>query len=394
MDLQFEQKQLFETLLDIDQAELSGALIINNGNDLFYTYFRNGYVVFAVQVVGATQRPMELNRRQAIQLGRIPSGVLRFDGSAEPPLVHEWQMRAADLILEAARACTDEEALKREIGDLRQVLPAVFDLETRTRGLLLTPTEAELVAELNVPTMINQLITKLGKPIVETLRSIHALRSAGILDAPHATIGTGELQSSSALAQEMKPQMAQKAEPVRPTEKALEKSLNESRKATKINTAKLQQLAGVKIRSMSGGDQQGEGQATSESEQFFHQGKLALKSGNVIGAEALFRKALEIAPEHTAYLYFLGRLLARQPKKYKEAEGMLIKACGNDLTGVEPRLALADLYEAMGNKEKVETLLNSVLKVEPDNEVAKRKLAEINKGSSWALGGLLDKLRK
>src|SRR5688572_14860580 len=108
MDAQFDQKILFEMLRDIDQAEMSGALILNTGEESFHIFFQSGGVIYAREVITATQKVIELSQRQALHLGRVRKGVFSFNGAAEPPVRNNWQLRAAELILEAARLITDE----------------------------------------------------------------------------------------------------------------------------------------------------------------------------------------------------------------------------------------------------------------------------------------------
>jgi uncharacterized protein HemY len=95
------------------------------------------------------------------------------------------------------------------------------------------------------------------------------------------------------------------------------------------------------------------------------------------------RKAVEMVPDHSPYLTALGRLLVKSPRRQKEAEGLLMKACSEDMSAIEPRLLLGDMYEAAGMKAKAETVLKSVLNIDPDNKAAQTKLAALKGGSSW-----------
>src|SRR5205823_4521788 len=116
---------------------------------------------------------------------------------------------------------------------------------------------------------------------------------------------------------------------------------------SKIDTGKLAALAGVKIRS-SGERPERVSEGGSESDKCFKQGRLALRMGNIAGAEILLRRAVSLQPDRVLYLFWLGHLLAKIPKKRREAEGLLLRACSNDAMAVDPRLALAELYEENG----------------------------------------------
>src|SRR5262249_18998412 len=142
MDALFDRKILFENLRTIDQAEISGTLKLSTGADDFYLYFQSGEVVFAMASLLGGSHSMELSREQALQLGYFTKGTLSFDGSTEPEHQYEWRLRAAELVLDAARKLNNEDQLHKEIGDLQQTLQPVFDLEGRARNLSLTEAES------------------------------------------------------------------------------------------------------------------------------------------------------------------------------------------------------------------------------------------------------------
>ncbi|MEW6732180.1 MAG: DUF4388 domain-containing protein [Acidobacteriota bacterium] len=410
MDAQFNQKILFETLREIDQAEMSGVLMLNTGNDTFYIYFQTGKVICAFEALPGGQRAIELNRRQVLQLGRLVDGMMRFDTAAQPPQRRDWQIRALELILEAARKTEDEAIWHEEFGDLRYVLQPVFNIEERTHGLLLTQEEVAILNEMEQPIPIKQLITHSGFPLEVVRRSLYALRAAGIIESPQPPAASEEVEKSfvaTPVSSVERPPLAQpvpppaqavqafRASPVPTPSAKSESAFREQTRNSKINTGKLEALAGVKIRS-SGGRNDAAGEANTESENFFRQARSALNMGNMAGAEALLRKAVSLAPEHQPYLLALGRLLAKSAKRQREAEGFLLKACGNDPFAVEPRMVLADLYESLGMNAKAETMLKSVLNIDSNHETAKRKLNDLTGGSSWktGLGGLLNRWKK
>src|SRR5262249_26458555 len=147
-------------------------------------YFQSGEVVFAMASLLGGSHSMELSREQALQLGYFTKGTLSFDGSTEPEHQYEWRLRAAELVLDAARKLNNEDQLHKEIGDLQQTLQPVFDLEGRARNLSLTEAESSILSAIEESITIADLIVKANRPTLETLRSLYALMSAGIIDRP------------------------------------------------------------------------------------------------------------------------------------------------------------------------------------------------------------------
>jgi len=165
MNSQPDQKLLFETIYDIDQAEMSGALMMNTATHTYWLYFQSGFTVFVLEAITNSQQANELNRKQALDLlGRIAVESFVFDGAAEPPEHHNWQLRASELILEAARLTTDESRLRGELGDLNQVFEPIFNLEERVRKLFLTQSEVAVLSQLDSPISIRNMIARLGRP--------------------------------------------------------------------------------------------------------------------------------------------------------------------------------------------------------------------------------------
>lgn len=403
MDALFDRKILFENLRTIDQAEISGALKLSTGSDDFYIYFQSGEVVFAMASLLGGAHSMELSREQALQLGYFTTGRLSFNGSTEPEQRYDWRLRAAELVLDAARKIKNADQLYGEIGDLGQILQPVFDLENRTRILSLTEEETTIISAIEESISITDLIAKVNSPAVETLRSIYALMSAGILDRPSLLTDYDEVEFEFAEAAPS-PEPAQQqpvsfrhtgslpkviptaravpmTEPVAAQPSCAAPDPN-TLKRQKIDTGKLQALAGVKIRSSGGREQSNE--TIAESTKYYQQGCAMVKAGNIAAGEALLRKTVSLDPENPLYLFQLGRLLSKMPKKQKEAEGLLLKACGNDATAVEPRLALAELYEKFGMKARAEAVLKGVLNIDPKHEGAKNRLKQLQGGyGSW-----------
>lgn len=407
MDALFDEKFLFEMLRDIDQAEMSGAFKVSNEVARCDIYFQSGTVVYACQVL-ATGECVDLSQPQVSKLVLPKKGKFQFDGSLEAPKENEWRLRAANLILTTARS-VEEDLLKAEYNNPEQlIIGPVFDVINRTQGMLLSPLEFSVLSMLESPIPIARLVVALGLPEREILTSIYVLCAAGILDAPTESAECEEpvetqafttaVAAPSPVQSYMSPPVANPSTsiPIASTYAApstattsQSQSSSYSGRRSRLNTGALEKLAGIKIRSMTGNSV--EQTSNSEAEKYYQQGIGAFRSGNIAVAETMLRRAVELVPEKVNYLTTLGRLLARLPQRKKEAEGFLMEACSLDLTAVEPRLVLAELYEASEKRSEAKTLWQSILNINPENKTAQQKMAEFNK-SSWS--GLLNRWLK
>ncbi|MBI4852691.1 MAG: hypothetical protein HY819_12925 [Acidobacteria bacterium] len=198
--------------------------------------------------------------------------------------------------------------------------------------------------------------------------------ATGPLSLP--TSATGPLTLPPSAQPVFQAQAVQAAEPSPAITRPLEHPKPSSSK--KINTAKLEALAGVKIRSSTGAKQ---GEVNEQAEQAFIQGKQLLRTSDVRRAEISFRQAVEISPDTPKYLLALALLLIKRGAR-KDAEGLLIRCCELEPTAIEPRLQLAGIYEQSNLTEKAEQMYKSVLNIDPEHPVAKEKLNK-KESSIW-----------
>lgn len=85
--------------------------------------------------------------------------------------------------------------------------------------------------------------------------------------------------------------------------------------------------------------------------------------GDLVGAEAAFRRALEIDPE--AYPNFYGYIALNYLNQPAEAVGYLEKAVARDPLWVEPRSILAEALSAVGRVDEALEMLHSAIELEP-----------------------------
>lgn len=362
-------------------------------------------------------------------------GEYSFDGSKTADHEYKVQIRALDVLINGIRSIDDEEYIRSAIGELSQVTHPVPDLMSRTRRLNLSQLEAFILTLIDRSKSVQTLIKESGVPELDALKALYALLAAGILDpleepepapqfiAPEASFvfeagenvpqppptpqvfaATPVFEAPSA----SNPRVSGAFKKLSPLDQAythLEAAQREAPQPTlpatppkkkRIDTAKLEAIAGVKIRSSSQRDFGTPKKVSEEemrAEQWFVQGKQCLRIGDIRRAETLFRQATELMPNKAKYLLALAMLIAKRPSERKEAEGLLLRCCELEPNAIEPRMQLAVMYENSGQNEEAEQLYRSVLSIQPNHPVASSK---VKKGSIWNqdVGSLFNKFLK
>lgn len=331
-------------------------------------------------------------------------GEYTFDDSKTADHEFKTQIRALDILAEGIRRIRDDDDIRTSIGDLSQLVRPVKDIQARTRRVTLNPLEGFVVSQIDRVKNIKTLIAGCGRPEMEVLRSLYVMLATGVLDpleegveppAPPRT-GTAPLRAQAVPAPTASLPRASgawtKLSPLDQTFSTLqtaqrqevEKRMDEAmrNKNSKINTAKLEALAGIKIRSSAGPPQQ-QSEGDARAEQWFVQGKQSLRMGDMRKAEALFRQCSEALPDKAKYLLALAMLLMKRPTGRKEAEGLLLKCCELEPQAIEPRIQLAGIYEQQGLAAKAEMLYKSVINIDPDHPVASQKVKKED-NSLWS----------
>jgi tetratricopeptide (TPR) repeat protein len=105
-------------------------------------------------------------------------------------------------------------------------------------------------------------------------------------------------------------------------------------------------------------------------------GRLAYLTVDMDGAEAAFRKALTLDPTAFEPLLWLGTLL-REEGKDTEARAFLERATQSRPHEIRVRYQYALLYSGEGDDQRAATMLQSLIKDEPDFTEAHRSLSTI-----------------
>ena len=117
----------------------------------------------------------------------------------------------------------------------------------------------------------------------------------------------------------------------------------------------------------------------SIAEQNFSKAKELSVAADYYGAIVLLKQAVHFAPDHAEAWYLLGACQERNPKWRREAAESYQRALSIDPNNVDALISLGDLYRGEGLPSRAQNCYEDVLKIAPENEEAKRRLAAIKK---------------
>jgi hypothetical protein len=430
---QFDRKFYIDFLRDIDDAGSSGILRLRQNRSLKALFFESGHLVFAISNLPDEelgQHLVNIGRISTAQLKAVQAQVNRtlpltqllmqqnlishgelaqaehevitgiavscfhwdegeytFDGSKTADHEFKTQLRPLDILIEGIRQLRDEDYIRKALGEQSQIIRPIADIYERTKRVNLNRVEGYILSTIERPKTVANLITETGRPEIEVLRSLYALLATGVLDpleeanyipipiqGQPVTPPTASLPRISGAFSKLSP-LDQTYNTLNSTQKQspMKAPAELKRNMSKINTGKLEALAGIKIRSSSGPPPR-ETEEENRAEQWFIQGKQLLRVGDLRRAESCFKQASEMFPDKAKYLLGLALLIVKRPTSRKEAEGLLLRCCELEPQAVEPRMQLANIYEQLGVASKAEQLYKSVLSIDPTHALALEKL--------------------
>lgn len=117
----------------------------------------------------------------------------------------------------------------------------------------------------------------------------------------------------------------------------------------------------------------------SIAEQNFAKAKELSIAGDYYGAIVLLKQAVQFAPDHASAWYLLGACQERNPKWRREAAESYQRALAIEPNNPDALISLGDLYRSEGLISRAQNCYEDVVKIAPENEEAKRRLAAIKK---------------
>ena len=117
----------------------------------------------------------------------------------------------------------------------------------------------------------------------------------------------------------------------------------------------------------------------NRAESSFRKGVAAAKQGQIQQALRSFAEAASMEPRCARYRAEYGRTLTADPKTRRIAEIELKAAIALEPNNISYRVALAELYKALGLRKRAEGELQRALTVDPKNAAARTLLASLKK---------------
>ena len=117
----------------------------------------------------------------------------------------------------------------------------------------------------------------------------------------------------------------------------------------------------------------------SIAEQNFTKAKELVGQGDYYGAIVLLKQAVHFLPDHGDAWYLLGACQERNPRWRRDAAESYQMALSVDPNNVEALISLGDLYRAEGLISRAQTCWEDALKISPENQQAKARLAALKK---------------
>lgn len=117
----------------------------------------------------------------------------------------------------------------------------------------------------------------------------------------------------------------------------------------------------------------------SIAEQNFTRAKELSVAGDYYGAIVLLKQAVQFAPDNADAWYLLGSCQERNPKWRRDAAESFQMALSVNPDFVDAIISLGDLYKTEGLTSRAQTCYEDALKIQPENQQAKSRLAGLKK---------------
>jgi tetratricopeptide (TPR) repeat protein len=115
------------------------------------------------------------------------------------------------------------------------------------------------------------------------------------------------------------------------------------------------------------------------AEQNFMKAKELATAGDYYGAIVLLKQTVNFVPDHADAWVLLGSCQERNPRWRRDAAESFQMALSANPNNTDALISLGDLYRAEGLITRAQTCYEDVLKIAPENEQARSRLAAIKK---------------
>ena len=376
--------------------------------------------------------PAQIGRLRTSQIADILRAALlwtegdwQFDARVRVTARNRVNVETRHLLLESTRHLPGRYIESRFANRRERVAAA----EHNDHSLKLSPSEALVLSRVTAPISINDLLALGGMREEETLRALYALTTAGLLrratsSAPNTSNAPGRgrtvsenleeflarienasdyyetlnidraatadhiknsyhalarsyhpdrfHQSSAGVRSRIESAFARIAHAYEVLHDASERTLYDERLKTTgaTDTHHVSVPAGPKAKPKETGNE-------DRAEASFQQGLSAIKQNQLQYAVRLFAEAASLEPRRARYRAEYGRALIGDPQTRRLAEIELQAAIALEPTNVSYRVALAELYKALGLRRRAAGELQRALMTDPKSDAARKLLASL-----------------
>lgn len=372
---------------------------------------------------------------QFLPLFSLDEGTAAFtEEAALDPDKRVFLTSTAVLVLEGIRSITNGLVLRRSLGDLKREVAITSDSRFEIDAIPLTDAERRVVLALEQPMTLESLLKHFPNESVlaaraaiamltlgiygevaytshdemanadEMLRDLEILAQIGsndqrslravgfsrqlthldhyqVLDVPRAANRTQILSAAEARRRSYDP--ATYPAVMRDAITTIQKRIDEA-VLTLVDVSRRQSYDNLLARRTSGTFRTGEEvqrrmTQRSIAEQNFAKARELSVAGDYYGAIVLLRQAVKFVPEHAEAWYLLGSCQERNPKWRREAAESFQQALSIDPNHLDALISLGDLYRSEGLTSRAQSCYEDVLKIAPENQQAKSRLAALKK---------------
>jgi tetratricopeptide (TPR) repeat protein len=370
--------------------------------------------------------------QQFVPLFSLDEGTAAFhDDEPLPPDRRIFLPSTAALVIDGVRAITNGLVLRRSLGDLKRSIELVRHSRFTLDAMPLSPAEQQIANALQAPMPIDaflkqfphesvmaakvvisllalgvfgqveerapqpqvtfddmqrdlELLAAIGSNDQRSLRTVafsrqlQALDHYQVLDVPRAATRAQIINAADLLKRKYDPNTFPPI--VRDSVLTIHRRADEALSALRDPTQRASYDRLLQNRPQAG-EAPMEQRLTQRSiaEQNYTKAKELTANGDYYGAIVLLRQAVRFAPDHALAWQLLGTCQERNPRWRRDAVESYQTALSIDPNLIEAMLALGELYRHEGLGSRALSCFEDALKIDPENETAKRLLAGVRK---------------
>ena len=371
-----------------------------------------------------------------IPLFSLDEGTTAFNEDEPiPPEKRVFLQSTAALILEGIRSITNGLVLRRSLGDLKREIVPEHESRFTIDSIALTDDERRIASSLDQPQTIEGFLRHFATESVSAARVVIGMLALGVFttvvehgprEQPTAdfadmqrdlellaAIGSSDQRSLRAVALSRQltsldhyqfldvPRAATRAQIIAAAERMkkiydpmtfplivresvqlIERRVDEAMNALKDATRRAAYDRALTQPGQRGGGDAGIQQRLTQrsiAQQNFAKARELSSSGDYYGAIVLLKQAVNFAPDMADAWFLLGSCQERNPKWRRDAAESLQMTLSVDPNHVEAMISLGDLYKQEGLTSRAQTCYEDALKIAPDNQQAKSRLASLKR---------------